>query len=545
MRFLITSLFIVVVLSEFGVQRTYGQLTHDAVVTAEQGILRKQPNAKALIVATLTKGAKLIVSQASSSKGWYIAFLENAPSVIGYVHGNSIRLVTKSRPQDLPDNVPLVRSEQKAPPKPHNFCKPPLFCPDIDDVQVALYDNIEKAKKGKFEKTADWEKRRKTLLTEMPLKGGFTAASKMYFLYDFGAGGFTYDEAAYDADKEIWTINLDLRKTGNGTCAPIFSVNSGLILCLILPKELLEKNVTVPMAPSVAAINDRKINIAFIGKVVEPYIWSSIGNDSFRDITSGVYFELEEIVCINPQTGQQWKVNISKPQEIISPTDELLKKTYKEIVSNPMNAEAHLTLARALVQKSEYEKAIVSYKSAIYWKSNLLEAHIELGRVYLNQGNYEMALQYAKSALEIDGKNENALLLKNLADGFINETKMLLPKPLEPANFGKDIIKSPRNFEGRWEMLLEHQNEKQTYFLEINKKGTKYKGFLTDGRNNSSKEFDVKFDGSQFQFKLDWRLNYFQKADAKVEGTFDGFALKSSMKISTFGGSIIAGFNSL
>ena len=537
----------IVVLTWFGIQTpTYCQGIADAVVIAEKGILRKQPNQKATIVATLTKGAKLKVTPSSISRGWYLVIFN--PSISGYVHGNSIRLILAgSKTPDLPKNTTVVRSEQKVLAQPSNFCKPPLYCPDIDEVQVALFDNLEKAKKGKFEKTADWEKRKKTILTEMPLRGGYTAANKMYFLYDYGVGAFTYDEATYDADKEVWAISLDFRNTDNRTCVPVFSANSGQILCLILSKELKEKNVYVPMTPSVASLNNKKINIAFVGKVIEPYIWSNAGT-KVQDIISGIHFELEDIVCISPQTGQQWKVNFPTSKETHSPNsnsnDEILIEANRQLIVDPMNAQAHVNLGKVFMERREYEKAVSSFKTAINWNPNLTEAFTELGKAYLVQRQFEKALQSANSALEIDNTNEDARVLKSLAEGLIKDT-VVVTKPSEQANIAPEIVKTPRNFEGQWGMVLAHQNEKHMFTLNISKKGTKYKGFLTDSKNNSSKEFDVKFDGRKFKFNLSWIVNYVQKANAQVEGIFDGFTLTSTFKVSSWGNTIIADFSSL
>jgi hypothetical protein len=212
-----------------------------AVVIVAKDFLRVGPYRTARSVTTVVKGAKLRVVPSSISKGWYLAYLVEAPSVGGYIYGNSIRFSNESAtprifdPTVVPKGIILIpvpttnNSNQnnnsrvnKQSSKRANFCQPPLYCPDIDDVQLSLFDNKDKFEKGKFEKTVEWEKRKESILTKINLSGNKTANERLYFLSDglFTAG---FDELPFNADRERWTFDLEFRETYNSTCLPIIS----------------------------------------------------------------------------------------------------------------------------------------------------------------------------------------------------------------------------------------------------------------------------------------------------------------------------------
>ncbi len=64
-----------------------------AIVIVQRDFLRVQPSKNSRSETLVVKGAKLRVVSSSTAEGWYFAYLEEAPSVGGYIHGNSIRIV--------------------------------------------------------------------------------------------------------------------------------------------------------------------------------------------------------------------------------------------------------------------------------------------------------------------------------------------------------------------------------------------------------------------------------------------------------------------
>lgn len=561
--------------------------TVSAVVIAERDFLRVQPSLTAASQNVVLKGAKLKVVPSAIAKGWYLAYLEEAPSVGGYIHGNSIKLVKsqainttkkkvvpKKNSTVVPKTIILddtdvkdlnekktktqsskVKSITKQASTRSNYCPPPLYCPDIDEVHVALLDNTDKFQKGKFEKTADWEKRKPTILREVKLIGGKTTAEKMYFLYEQGTLTQGLNEPDYDADKELWTFPLIFRESANETCIPIISQSTGQVLCLIVPKRLgTEINATVSMPPATAAVNEKKLQIVFVGKIIEPYLWNN-NYSSIRGVLSGIHFELEEIICLNPQTGQRWKVNIPSkieippkkiPNELTNEVnlseDEALAQFRRTLVADPMNAQAYLGMGKIYSSRGEYDKAISELKTATYMNAQLIDAHIELGRIYFIKKDCQQAEYYSKKALEIDSQNQFAQGLKRLVekcsvDNVITNTESKIGE-----NHNLDTAAEKNTtFEGIWEMKIVIQNESLPVNLTITKNGRKYKGIITDNRE-ASKKFDVAFDGRNFQFRTSTKVN-FQKVTIDSRGYFEGNLIKADMTVIINGKSVIGSFN--
>jgi tetratricopeptide (TPR) repeat protein len=221
---------------------------------------------------------------------------------------------------------------------------------------------------------------------------------------------------------------LVFRESYNETCIPIVSQGSGQVLCLIVKKKLGTKlKAFVTMNPSLAASNEKNLQIAFVGKIIEPYLWNN-ENSSIKDVLSGIYFELEEIICLNPKTGQQWKVDLptktnnttSKPNstktEVTSLDEEALAQFKKTLISEPMNAEAYLGIGKIYSKRGDYDLAIPALQQAIFWNNQLIDAHIELGRIYFIKGECKLAESFLKSALELDNQNPFALGLKRLVE---------------------------------------------------------------------------------------------------------------------------------
>ncbi|MFS8063982.1 MAG: hypothetical protein ACMG5Z_05275 [Luteimonas sp.] len=230
-----------------------------------------------------------------------------------------------------------------------NLCSTALFCPDIGEIQSLLIGNNDKLLKGKFEKTVDWERRRLHVLEDIHLANGKNLGGEMIFLYEQGTGSLTNHDASYDADTEMWTFPLTFRNVRSNTCVPMFGPKSGGVFCLVVPQDLANINVAhVSMPPSVAAANDGKIQLAFIGRLTAPYIWT--GDYSVRDILTGLHFDLNEVVCLNPKTGQRWKVNYVNPQSeekssapgvvFVAPSQPPTRRTFEEVESQEVERKA-------------------------------------------------------------------------------------------------------------------------------------------------------------------------------------------------------------
>ena len=561
--------------------------TVPAIVIVQRDFLRSQPSKYGRSEAIVVKGAKLKVIP-SATKGWYFAYLEEAPSVGGYIHGNSIKLLKSQNssrpkkqalpktntiivPKDLPkgimlDKTPTLDTDIKSSNNTSknndrtiakkNYCQTSFYCPDIDEVQVVLFENKEKFEKGKFEKTADWEKRKAVTLNTIKLNNDKTAGETLYFLAN------DFNEPEYNADKELWTFDLKFRELYNETCLPIISPNTGQEFCLIVSSKLETKGkVSVSMPTTVAKANNNKIQIAFVGKIVEPYIWLN-DYSPIKDIRSGIYFDLQEIICLNPKTGQSWKINnpiidnkalnksnISKDE--VKTDDEELQIFRRMLILDPKDAEAYLGMGKIYSRQEKYDEAISSLKTALFWNFNLIEAHIELGKIYLKKGECLDAKNYSQSALQVDSQNESAIELKKIVEKCFNKPNNSIPKPIineiksEITNEHAEPINSYRSFENAWQMTLSNQKETLLFTFTIFRTGKKYKGFITDSKGQSTKTVTIKFDGRNIKFEVSGTTNFYQKVIIKVEGTYSENSINAKMYLTSLGMTTIADFNSV
>ncbi|HVF48101.1 MAG TPA: hypothetical protein VNA17_11085 [Pyrinomonadaceae bacterium] len=406
-----------------------------------------------------------------------------------------------------------------------------------------MFDNADRFQKGKFEKSAYWEKRRALISREIKLGGGRTLADPIYFLYDYGAGSITYDEAEYDADKETWAFAMDFQAITTGTCIPILSQRAGSITCLIVSDKWLAKpKAFVSMPPAVAAVNDKKLQIAVVGQVVEPY-FRIIDTTPNPTSPSGTYFKIHKIVCLNPNTGQEWKVEI--PKETISverssndvrsqsqnSQQKEIEQLRKTVLLDPTLADSYLKLGQLYSSQGENDKAISAFNSALLWNKDLIAANIGLGKIYYARKDYTAAQIEVESALRVDAKHEDALILHRLIESAWKiESSAIpgipdrIPAIEKPAAPGGGVS---RSFEGKWHIMTSGAKESIYFVLSVTKKGSKYKGLLINDqdRNETSKTFDVKFDGKAFSFNVSWTEYYVIKNNIRFSGTYDGSKL--------------------
>ncbi len=226
-------------------------------------------------------------------------------------------IVTKTTPKPVPSPAATRTPKNTArkvaeAPKSVDYCAAPFFfCPDAGEIQAILLENNDKLSKGKFEKTQDWEARKLHLLDEIRLSEDITMGSAMTFLYVLRTDAAETVEPAYDADKEQWSFELQLEPGPDGTtCLPILSRRSKGSICLVVLTDLSKAtSAVVDMPIADAESNDGALQIAFHGRVMARDVYSH----AFK--VWGFFFDLAEIVCVNPKTGEMWGVKLvySKP----------------------------------------------------------------------------------------------------------------------------------------------------------------------------------------------------------------------------------------
>ena len=78
----------------------------------------------------------------------------------------------------------------------------------------------------------------------------------------------------------------------------------------------------------------------------------------------------------------------------------------------PMNAEAHFLVGSIHLRRGDFDLAVSSLKTAIFWDNELIEAHIMLGKIFLEKGDCLQAKSYATSALKLEEEDPDAVALQ-------------------------------------------------------------------------------------------------------------------------------------
>jgi tetratricopeptide (TPR) repeat protein len=91
--------------------------------------------------------------------------------------------------------------------------------------------------------------------------------------------------------------------------------------------------------------------------------------------------------------------------------DELLPELNRVLMTEPMNAEAHLYVGRVYQRRGDLSRAVASLKAALFWDAKLIDAHILLGRIFLEQGDRAQAMVHARTAIQLDPNNQEAVAL--------------------------------------------------------------------------------------------------------------------------------------
>jgi hypothetical protein len=483
----------------------------EGAVVLKTDALRAGPSAKTKIVAAVKPGTKLIVRPALTAPGWYAVTILGRPPVEGFLRGESMKFLDGI-------SVPGPNKKPVAAQSKPNYCKGGIFCPDIEDIFLLLADNAEKLTKGKFEKTVDWERRRANLGKEFQIGGSHNLSEKLYIFYDYLPRSPVPTEWEYDADKEIWQIGFEVRPQIADACIPVLSPASATELCLYIPRsQAPSRPVTIKMSPSEAAVNDKKIQLAFGGRVVEPYRASM-----------GVHFSLEDIVAINPETGKIWKVHSSppllaadsdipkSPQILSTPESPALSKVEslkRDLIKRPDNAEAFYLMGSELLRGEKFSEAIEAFTVAMDWKPGYSSAQVGLARAHLAAGNIDEALKNIDRVLASDANNAEATAIR----------ESIAPRP-SATPVVKAVVK--RSLEGLWDLSLQSGQQSVPVTLYVSKKKSKFEGQLSRLNTTLSNSFEIRTgpaDSIQFEAKVS--LDYFRTAKIKFTGTFDGLSL--------------------
>jgi len=504
----------------------------EATVSMED-VLRDKASSDGRVLARLTVGAKLFAVRAATP-GWYLVKRINGQTPVGYLRAKSLKLSKSTDKErgasklnalsgavivDLPAEKNSLYGQRTN--ASINHCKAALFCPDINDVFVTLNDNIEKLVKGKFEKTLDWERRRTTAAKEIQFGPSRNLSEKLYFFYDYLPRSPVPTEWEYDADREIWNISFEIRSEGDRACIPVMSPGYGTEFCLVVGQERpVSGNMTIAMSPSKAKLIDKKMQLAFGGHLVEPFVRAD-----------GIFFKLEDIVGINPMTGEYWKAHVEPVRPTVVPTPIPLVTSESELseidvlrrqlIRDPGNAVAFVTLGKKFLASQEHDNAMRSLMIALDWDSRSIEAHLALAEVYFTKSDTTQALKHLDAVLADDPQNKHALKLKEL---------ILAPKIAEKADNVEALIARP--LEGDWRMSLQSSKQQYDVSMSIFRAKSKFKGYIVFANNSRTRVFDVSYKpAGSLKFEVSLDAGVLRNGKMKFSGHYNGVGITGTMVI--------------
>lgn len=184
------------------------------------------------------------------------------------------------------------------------YCPKNYKCSDIDTIIQLLVVNSITFEKGKFEKTADWKERMKTVLSNIKLDNSQTLANEFTFAFNFPIA------SSYDADKEKYSITILTTSDDGKLAIPIFTtvpinfllaksnkiIFSNLDSSNVFRSKL--ENIELSISISRAKLIDENFGIAFSGKIVYPFLSSN---------KEDIWFELNKLIVFDTKTGEIYK----------------------------------------------------------------------------------------------------------------------------------------------------------------------------------------------------------------------------------------------
>ena len=114
----------------------------------------------------------------------------------------------------------------------------------------------------------------------------------------------------------------------------------------------------------------------------------------------------------------QKEANLTRARELYQAgqDEEAFAELRRILIDHPQNAEAYLIMGLIHQRQGNLDQAVSALKTALFWKSTLIEAHITLGRIFLERKDCQQAADYARSALALSPNNSEALALQRSID---------------------------------------------------------------------------------------------------------------------------------
>jgi cytoskeletal protein CcmA (bactofilin family)/tetratricopeptide (TPR) repeat protein len=141
------------------------------------------------------------------------------------------------------------------------------------------------------------------------------------------------------------------------------------------------------------------------------------------------------------------------PNVINAVSDQDVARLKKDIEKDPKNPEAHLTLARIHLDKSDYKSAITALEDAVKTLPNNEEIRTVLGQTYNRTGREKDATKHFAALAQINpnaGEAINNTAFQKAETGNLNQAEALFKKVLESkpgnmrARLGLAVVHSKR-----------------------------------------------------------------------------------------------------
>ena len=300
-----------------------------------------------------------------------------------------------------------------------------------NDLRELIYEMIrrEKLTKDEFETTKQFIER-----VENEKKKNFLGElnSNSLLSFEIYGGDFKYDADNESMNFEIllsslisWTSPCQTEKRYIG---PRISYK---LFVESMDKNSFPLNLNFKIDLERAKKAKPNLRILAVGKIKESSnkFYTEQSDYIFKQYT--LNFSLEEIWVYELLTGKiflKYKPDFEVLREEAKKLSEVggrkfleIKKLYENgrddeaiiilksrIASEPTDARACFWLGKIYYRQEDFEQAISSLKTAVFWDNHLIDAHILLGKIYLNKGDCLQAKNYLTSALAIDAENQDA-----------------------------------------------------------------------------------------------------------------------------------------
>ncbi len=96
--------------------------------------------------------------------------------------------------------------------------------------------------------------------------------------------------------------------------------------------------------------------------------------------------------------------------------DEAMEILRRVLVSEPMSAESYYLLGMIHLRRTDFDQAVSSLKTALFWDNRLTNAYIALVKIYADRKDCLQAQNYLRSVEEIDGENQEVQGLQRMVE---------------------------------------------------------------------------------------------------------------------------------